>query len=461
MRKPLNTIGLVLIVAASLTLGRCTPGSYPVVLASVDDFAEAAPSRTDYEKSLGRWGQLGTPEGQAWLRAGEQSLQDSLTVPLPFQETGLFTDSLPMALSYRVTVLPGRRLIARVEASPTDSIRYLLDVFEVRKPGQPLRHVTASENGKNTLSQSVTTDTTTLLVRLRAPLGTNGRFTLTLDSRPVLPEFPVRQYTIDHVTSLWGQPRDGGKRRHEGIDVPAPIGTPVVAGADGVVMRVDSNSLGGRFVTLAVPKLGIALYYAHLDRQSVRLGQRVKRGQVLGTVGVTGNADTLVPHLHFGIYNALGAVDPYPFLDTKRLKPTARMALDPRIGTLLRVASREATLRRSPDPAAPAIRTLERDELLHAVAATDRYYRIVLPDGTTGYLTASRVRAVDDQPRQAQTRTSTALLASPGFGSAGPLASGLLAFLPADATVQIIGSFKEYQLVQTPAGQRGWVRRLL
>jgi murein DD-endopeptidase MepM/ murein hydrolase activator NlpD len=461
MRKPLNTIGLVLIVVLALSLGRCTPGSYPVVLASVDDFAASTQPLTTYEKSLGRWGQLTTPEGQTWLQAGEQALRDSLTVSLPFQETGQFTDSLPLALSYRVTVLPGRRFVARVGQPETDRIRYRLDLFELQPNASP-RRIAHDAEANGLLSHVVTADTTTLLVRLQAPLGTRrSAFTLTLDSRPVLVEFPVQHYTISHVTSLWGQPRDGGKRRHQGIDVPAPIGTPVVAGADGVVLRVDSNSLGGRFVTLAVPKLGVALYYAHLDRQYVRPGRKVKRGQVLGTVGVTGNADTLVPHLHFGIYTGLGAVDPYPFLDTQRPKLDPATAPTERVGTLARVSANEAALRRSPNPNGPVIRTLDQGLLFHAVAATSRYYRVVLPDGTSGYLSAGRVRAVQEQPQPRTLRTATALLASPGGTTAGPLGSELLAFLPAQETVAVLGRYEEFDYVKTAAGQRGWVRRLM
>jgi hypothetical protein len=457
MRKPLNTIGLFLIVLLALSLGRCTPGSYPVVLsAAVDQFA-VLPTPSERQP----WGELGTPEATAWLRAGAQGLRDSLVVPLPFRETGVLTDSLPLALSYRVTILPGRQLLARLDGTLDAPGHFLLDAWVIDSAGHTRRRAVDAA-GEGCLSLPVTTDTTTLLVRVQAPIGASGQFTLQLDTQPTLLEFPVKAYGIDHVTSLWGQPRDGGKRRHEGIDVPAPIGTPVVASADGVVMRVDSNGWGGRFITLAVPNLGVALYYAHLDQQLVRVGRKVRRGQVLGTVGVTGNADTLVPHLHFGIYTGLGAVDPYPFLDSRpgRLAAESGTPSVP-AGTLARVLTQEATLRHSPDPAAAVIRELHPNELVHVAAATGRYLRVVLPDGSSGYLSARRVQAITEQPREVQLRTATALLATPGFGSVGPLASGLVAFLPARESIRVLGRYGEYDFVQARTGRRGWIRRVI
>lgn len=119
-----------------------------------------------------------------------------------------------------------------------------------------------------------------------------------------------------NVGSVWGDDRDGGRRKHRGIDIFAAKHTPVVAIADGVIMGGDSDRLGGKVIRLRPSgKLWIA-YYAHLDTQLVKEGDHVKKGDVIGTVGNTGNARTTPPHLHFGMYTMFGAIDPLPFMRT-------------------------------------------------------------------------------------------------------------------------------------------------
>lgn len=94
----------------------------------------------------------------------------------------------------------------------------------------------------------------------------------------------------------WGAPRSGG-RRHQGVDMVAPVGTLLVAVADGIVEQ-RTNVLGGITVTLTGDN-GNRYYYAHLAGWEGEPG-RVAQGQVIGYVGDTGNA-TGIPHLHFEI----------------------------------------------------------------------------------------------------------------------------------------------------------------
>jgi murein DD-endopeptidase MepM/ murein hydrolase activator NlpD len=117
------------------------------------------------------------------------------------------------------------------------------------------------------------------------------------------------------VGSSFGSARDSGRRRHEGIDIFAPRGTPVIAAVDGWVTRQTSNRLGGKVVWLWAPARRVSLYYAHLDEHAVTPGERVTAGDIIGYVGNTGNARHTPAHLHFGVYAALaGAVDPSPFV---------------------------------------------------------------------------------------------------------------------------------------------------
>ena len=127
--------------------------------------------------------------------------------------------------------------------------------------------------------------------------------------------FPVAGFGLDAVISVYGDPRSGGKRSHEGVDIKAPRGTPVVAVLDGTVVRVKDGGGGGKQVWLETDN-GLTFFYAHLDSWSVEEDEEVVQGEELGTVGNTGNASHTLPHLHFGIYTGRrSTTDPMPYLD--------------------------------------------------------------------------------------------------------------------------------------------------
>jgi murein DD-endopeptidase MepM/ murein hydrolase activator NlpD len=115
-----------------------------------------------------------------------------------------------------------------------------------------------------------------------------------------------------------------GNRRHEAIDILAPQGTPVIATDDGVVKKLFTSKPGGLTVYQFDPDQRFCYYYAHLDHYAAGLheGQLLRRGEVLGYVGVTGNAPKNTPHLHFALIRLdverrwwKGTyVNPYPLL---------------------------------------------------------------------------------------------------------------------------------------------------
>jgi murein DD-endopeptidase MepM/ murein hydrolase activator NlpD len=111
------------------------------------------------------------------------------------------------------------------------------------------------------------------------------------------------------VTSEFGAPR--GKSRHEGIDLSAPAGTPVNATADGVVGFAGRSGDFGRLVIID-HGAGWQTRYAHLKRIKAKKGKKVTRGDVIGTVGKSGNATG--NHLHYEVRRDGRAVDPRPYL---------------------------------------------------------------------------------------------------------------------------------------------------
>jgi murein DD-endopeptidase MepM/ murein hydrolase activator NlpD len=110
------------------------------------------------------------------------------------------------------------------------------------------------------------------------------------------------------VLSRFGEWRgEGGAARparHAGIDIRATTGTPVLAAADGLVLRTGSQAFAGRLVVVA-HDVDLATAYYHLSRIEVAPGQAVRRGDVIGRAGASGNATA--PHLHFGVCRRVGA----------------------------------------------------------------------------------------------------------------------------------------------------------
>lgn len=126
---------------------------------------------------------------------------------------------------------------------------------------------------------------------------------------------PVPNLKPSALADTWQAPR-APRRRHEGIDIFAKKGTPVVATTEGIVFSRGQNALGGNVVWVYGPG-GQRHYYAHLDQFSdVTTGDRVRIGTLLGYVGNTGNARTTPAHLHYGVYTNAGAINPYPLLAT-------------------------------------------------------------------------------------------------------------------------------------------------
>ena len=386
-----------------------------------------------YRHALDTSGLLDASLGQRWLQQAEEAIATPLDATLPHREV-LFVDAArPEAFSVSVDMIRGQRLIADVSVREPASMQVFMDVFEDRtSDGLSLHRVTSADS-----TQTVSWDvhrSGRYVIRVQPELLVDGTFTLTL-SRTASILFPVSGRTFHDVGSRFGDPRDGGRRDHHGLDIFAPRGTPVVASVDGLVRSTRVGGLGGKTVWVRDTSTGANYYYAHLDEQMVREGQRVAAGDTLGTVGNTGNARTTPPHLHFGIY-ANGPHDPWPFVFLPRMRPRSpSVALDA-LGSWRGVASNAGTT-----------------SAMRVVGAAGNAYRVRRPDGSSAFVPARTLADLSTPVDALTPDRPTAVKAKPSP------AAPTLALLPAGETHDIVAREGSFDAVALPDGRIGWIAR--
>jgi peptidoglycan LD-endopeptidase LytH len=151
---------------------------------------------------------------------------------------------------------------------------------------------------------------------------------------------PVAGVRASGLSNTWGAARSGG-RRHEGIDIFAHRNTPIRSTTEGLVVSTSPNPLGGRCIVVLGPG-GQRHYYAHLERHGrFETGDWVRAGDTIGFVGNSGNARTTPPHLHYGIYTANGAINPFPLL-ARPAKPTIAKTTSKKKGAAAKKSRRGA-----------------------------------------------------------------------------------------------------------------------
>jgi murein DD-endopeptidase MepM/ murein hydrolase activator NlpD len=134
---------------------------------------------------------------------------------------------------------------------------------------------------------------------------------------------PVEGVGPESLTRQFDEVR-GGSRRHEAIDILAPRNTPVKAVESGRIARLFQSRAGGLTIYQFDPTERFCYYYAHLEKYApgLREGDVVRKGQVIGYVGTSGNAPADTPHLHFAIFRLTETrrwwegvpIDPYDVL---------------------------------------------------------------------------------------------------------------------------------------------------
>lgn len=368
-------------------------------------------------------------------------------VSLPFRESDYFASDRAAATAFRFDAPEGRRVSVDVTFESAAPGRLFVDLFEVQGE-RPPRQVATLESGETTLTHDVRR-AGTFVIRVQPELLRGGRVTLVQRTLASLP-FPVQDLTARSVESRFGAVRDAGRREHEGIDIFAPRGTPVVAVVAGIA-QASTNDLGGNVVWLHEPRAGRTFYYAHLDRWAFDGTMTAAVGTVIGYVGNTGNARTTAPHLHFGLY-AGGPLDPLPYLLPDDPVPPPPTGGD-RLGGTVRVSSARAALRDGPAADTPRSRDLARGTIAQVVGSTGRAYRVRLPDGTIGYTDAASVSSAGAAIGRRRLRPGDVLRES-------PLASApAVTTLAVEGEAAVLGEFEQYTFVRMADGLSGWLAR--
>jgi murein DD-endopeptidase MepM/ murein hydrolase activator NlpD len=414
---------------------------------------EGSTPREAYEAGLVSAGLAGTALVRDWSDAAQLALAQPVQVDAPFRETGYLATDRPAAVGYRLLVLRGQRVSVAIRLESDTSAKVFVDVY--RAPTDPLEapsHLVSADSGSRALEFEPRREGH-YLIRVQPELLRGGRYTLEIQNEPSL-AFPVSGGANRNIQSIFGDPRDGGRRDHHGIDIFVPRGTPVLAATEGTVSGVRQTQRGGKVVWLRDERRGYRLYYAHLDSQLVSNGMSVKIGDTLGLVGNTGNARTTPPHLHFGVYvRGEGPLDPIAFV---RRVPTRlpALAVNPSlIGTWTRARRDAIRVRTSPAPNATMLAELPRYTAMRVMAGVAGWYRVQLPDGRMGFVAGELIEEADRPLRREVLAEGRPMRPLPS------LAAVAIDSVAAGERIEVLGRFGDFLYVQAPTGRAGWLNQ--
>lgn len=393
-----------------------------------------------------------TALGQDWINAGEKALRDSILIELPFKEVGYFPETKVSALGYQFMARRGEVIAVDTEWESRQVSKVFIDLFE-QNPANNSLDVVTSADSTGRINYEVKEDKI-FMVRLQPELLRGGKYTLTIKKESAY-AFPIPGRDSKTVGSFFGMDRDGGRRKHEGIDIFVPKRTPVVAITDGRITGVRENRLGGKVVFLTDNKRNFNLYFAHLDSQIVTVGKRVEVGDTLGLVGNTGNAKFTPPHLHFGIYSwGYGAIDPFPFVaksESDYPKITGSFSF---LNISGKTKGKKTNIYNSPSKIDKPLTFLPKNTLLTVMALSGDYYKVLLPDGSQGYIKQREV--ITARPfHTASTRKIINVFDHPDISS-----SIIMDSIQVGTKIDIIGQFKGYFWVSYQ-NKQGWINQVL
>lgn len=404
-----------------------------------------------YIYSLEQSGLAETALGRDWISASRKAMENPIGVSLPFEEIFFMDPAVPDAVSYGFDVKKGQKIEVEASVRSVKQGRLFIDLF--RSSGNSRKEwvlVAGADEKENRLAFEARSESRYYL-RIQPELLRGGQCRLAIRVVPSL-KFPVKGYDEEAILSGFGEPRDGGRRRHHGVDIFAPRHTPVLAPVRAYVRRAGESERGGNHVWLHDSKRNLYLYFAHLETRDAVANTVVEQGQVIGTVGNTGNARTTPPHLHFGLYfRGEGPVDPHYFIASTNPVPDPVTADPENLGIWMRVKQIKtlfsATIERSPDSEI----CLERHMPIRIVGAWKEMYRVLLPNRESGYVRADGLEPLVPGIRIEEVSAFKTVQTLPDRKA--PVRE----YLKAGERFTILGRFETYWFVRTKFGNMGWL----
>lgn len=335
-------------------------------------------ARAQYLNMLDKSGLADSKVGRSWEAKGNEVLTSPNELTLPTSIQGTFKSKSVEASAWSISLDKGASIKIFINWNANDSSKLIVDLLETPSFEEVESHAIIQDS---LLIEAAKTGQ--YLLRIQPELLGEGNFQILISSNQTYAVFPVQGKNTASIQSYWGAARDAGARSHEGVDIFASRGTPVLAPVDGMVTSVRDRGLGGKQVWLRDGKRNWHLYFAHLDSQLVNNLDRVKSGDTLGLVGNTGNARTTAPHLHFGIYDN-GAFNPFPVINTEHAQASLIEIKD--LPNILLINVPQANVRSGPSTKTATIFQLTESEPVFITAATEDWYEIKTVNGTSGFI---------------------------------------------------------------------------
>ncbi|MDC8002164.1 M23 family metallopeptidase [Aequorivita todarodis] len=321
-----------------------------------------------------------------WKNAFETAKRDSIQITLPYSESGVFSEENLNVYSYNIQLKEGERIVVEVEKQP-DSALVFVDLFQAKSDSlKSFKLLKSSEDKKAFLSQEIEASGFYKVI-VQPQMKLQFPFVLKIYTEPIY-AFPVSGANNKNIQSFWADPRDAGSRSHEGVDIFADRGTPVVAVTDGIITSAGERGLGGKQVWLRDGLFGKTIYYAHLDSISVSEGKRVKIGDTLGFVGNTGNAKTTAPHLHFGIYKSKGAINPLSFIKKTEIQPSEKASAIVKAVSL----RNRADVYKGPASVFEQFGSLKKNDTITVLGKNQKWFHIQTADSLKGYVNETVIK---------------------------------------------------------------------
>ena len=382
-----------------------------------------------------------------WKMEAEESLAAPLHISLPYSERRLLEADYLQPITFAFDLKVDELIQVNIFPSINTRAEVFVDVFYVKDAAtEPIR--IASMAAEEQQLKIAAEHTGQYRVRIQPSHTAQGLMDIAITS-PLRYGFPVDTERENAVQSFFGVDRDGGARRHEGIDIFAPRGTPVIAAEAGHVSRVGDTPLGGKNVWVRGDNR--SFYYAHLDSIAVSPGDRIRRGDVLGAVGNTGNAITTDPHLHFGIYKfARGAVDPLPLVGQKKKINTYTPPLVELAPRWLSINTEKANLRSGPSLRTTIVASLMRAELVQVDSVAGDWLRVTTGKGTKGFI----ARRLTETPSESLLTLTENYVAFSLPDDTAPVVGDF----SAGDKLPTLGQFGSFAWIKMPGGVYAWAK---